>query len=71
MTALLSSPTAAQPTSIRPLPPPTGPAHATLRLPLWARSLIVVAALDVGEATAKTHVSHVLAKLGVRDRVQR
>jgi sterol desaturase/sphingolipid hydroxylase (fatty acid hydroxylase superfamily) len=45
MTALLSPPTPAQPSSVRPLPPPTGPAHATLRLPLWARSLIVVAAL--------------------------
>ena len=26
--------------------------------------------LDVGEATVKTHVAHVLSKLGVRDRIQ-
>jgi sterol desaturase/sphingolipid hydroxylase (fatty acid hydroxylase superfamily) len=44
MTALLSPPTPTPPTSSRPLPPPTGPAQATLRLPLWARSLIAVAA---------------------------
>lgn len=30
----------------------------------------IAESLDMGEATAKTHVSHVLAKLGVRDRVQ-
>jgi DNA-binding NarL/FixJ family response regulator len=30
----------------------------------------IASALYIGEATAKTHVSHVLTKLGVRDRVQ-
>ena len=45
--------------------------HETLRL--LARGMNnreVAAEMHIGEATAKTHVSHLLTKLGVRDRVQ-
>ena len=59
--------------------PEAGGALATLTererdvLALLARGMSnteLAATLDVSEATAKTHVSHVLTKLGVRDRVQ-
>ena len=42
-------------------------------LELLARGLNnreIAAAMYIGEATAKTHVSHLLMKRGVRDRVQ-
>ena len=62
-----------------PVPAPARQALATLTprelevLRLLARGLAnveIADALHLSEATAKTHVAHILPKLGLRDRVQ-
>ena len=69
---------AAASSAARPAPPPTDlPDDLTRReaevLSLIARGLSngeIAAALVVSEATVKTHINHVFAKIGARDRAQ-
>ena len=64
-------PAAGQPTGRRPADPLTEREHdVLLQVARGQSNAEIAAALFLSEATVKTHVGHMLTKLGLRDRVQ-